>query len=370
MSTPRRLALFACAIAGLTGPRLRAQEPTPAPAAPTAPAPLPTPASLIERFDRLDRDQRQLVVRNMEKRLVREEGEILQRIQGMQRGEAAYPPRPASTWFEPRDYAPGAAPRQVVAQGTDEHRKATRRMTPFVFLSDLHAEFAYDWGLGKAVRASAPLSDEQRFANYVHGYPPGTDQAVARVLEALDQDPQQRVCGNYFEHLYADRGGQVFAGTSLFDAWNSGLQIEMPDTDAIAFARLCLQTASFTAPLPTDRRRERLYQKMREGFATYREYRTLRLAAAAAFIGADPPIDPTYAPLVRRCHYLWPKCEYVPKRLAERFAKATDRAALLDEVDTAIRAETDIIETTRQLFLETSTFLVQLADYELSQQKG
>lgn len=345
---------------------LSQQEPEakPAPAAPI------TTESLLARFERLGRDQREAVVRSMEKRLAREDGDILQRIQSRQRGEAAYPPRPAVAWFEPRDYAPVATARQLVAQGTDTHRAATRRMNAIEFLPDLQAAIVYDWGLGKAVRATEPLTDDQRFANYAHGYAPGSDHAVARVLEALDTDPLQRQLGSYFEHLYADRNGRVFAGTSLFSAWNSGLQVEMPDTDAIAFARLVLHTEAFTAPLPEDRRRERLYQKVREAFANHREYRTLRLAAAAAYVGADPRLEATYAPLVRRCHYLWPKCEYEPKRLAERFAKAASRSDLLTEVDAAIRGENDLIETTRQAFLETSTFLQLLADYELTRANG
>jgi len=341
------------------------QEPEPGP---TAPA--PTAKTLLERFARLDKDQRSTVVRNMEKRLLREDDDILQRIQSRERGEAAYPLRTPPSWYEPRDYAPVATARTVVAPSSEAHRAATRQIKPFEFLPDLHCAIVYDWNAGKAARTGTSLDDAQRFANYVHGYPPGTDHAIAQVLEALDTDPLQRRLGSFFEHLYADRDGRVFAGVTLFDAWNSGIQVEMPDTDAIAYARLVLDTQSFVAPIPADRRRERLYARTKEGFASHREYRTLRLAAAAAFVAAEPRIDPIYEPLVKRSHWLWQKCEYQPKLLAERFAKTPDRTTLLLEVDAAITTQTDIIDSTRQSLRTMAEFLRALADNELGRANG
>jgi len=338
---------------------LPAQQP--AAAAPAA----PTAELLWKRYQQLTADQRQGVLRAMERRLLREDGDILQRIQGRQRGRTAYPQLPQPSWFEPIEYAPIAAPRHVEASSTDLHQAAVRRMKPFEFLPDLHATVVYDWGLGKAVRIADSLSDDDRFENLIHGYVPGSDEAVAQVLEALDTDPQQRKLGSYFAHLYADRSGNVFAGTTMFDAWYSGVQVEMPDTDVIAFARRVLGSTSFTSPIPDGSRRAKLYQSMRDAFATHRDYRTLRLAAAGAFVLAEPRIDPIYEPLVRRFHWLWPQLDYQPKLLADRLGKTKDRAAFLAEVDATIRSTTDTIEATRQTFLETSSFLLLLADYEL-----
>jgi hypothetical protein len=220
------------------------------------------------------------------------------------------------------------------------------------------------------VRTGAELGDDERFANYVHGYAPGADQVVAQALEALDTDPQQQKLAAYFEHLYADREGRVFEGVTLFDAWHSGIVVEMPDTDAIAYARSILLTQSFVSPIPADRRRERLYARIKEGFAAHREYRSLRLAAAAALVAAEPRIEVTYEPLCRRSHWLWQKCEYQPKALAQRFNKTPDRTTLLDEIDAAIKAEPDVIDTTREALRATAGFLRALADYELGRANG
>ncbi|MBM4061059.1 MAG: hypothetical protein FJ265_08175 [Planctomycetes bacterium] len=325
-----------------------------------------TAERLLQRFERLAAEHREEVVRNVDRRLLREPAEVVQAILSRQRGDAAYASRPPRAWFEPRDHAPVAAARRLLPAGSEAHRAATRGMRPFTFLPDLHRSVDYDWGAGKAVRTGAPPTLETRFADLAHGYVPGTDHAVAGILEALDKDPDQRLLADYFEHLYADRDGRVFADITLFDAWYSGARLEMPDTDAIAFAARVLGTASFVAPIPDDLRRERLYRKVQEGFAAHREYRTLRLAMAGAFVAGAPQIDATYAPLLRRCHWLWQQCDWDPARLAARLGRAPDRAALLAEVDAAIAGSPEIVGSIQRAFLDTSTFLRQLADQELT----
>jgi hypothetical protein len=310
------------------------------------PGPAPTAADLLARFGKLDPERRTTVARAIERRLQRSNDAVLQRIVSRERGSGAYPLRQPATWYDTAELAPVATPRQAVQPGAALHTASTRGMVAFEFLPDLHTHVVYDWGLGKAVRGPHELSDDQRFANCVHGYPPGTDHAVAQVLEAMDTDPAQRRLGSYFEHLYADRNGKVFVGVTLFAAWSSGRQIEMPDTDAIAFARHVLDTRSFTAPIPDDRRRERLYQQIRDAFASHREYRTLCCAAAAAFVAGTPRLDETYQPLVKRCHWLWVQCDYDPKVFAERLRKAADRSQFLREIDASIRGTMDTIDAT------------------------
>ncbi len=97
-----------------------------------APQETPPPASaekLLERYHRLDRDQRNTVVRNMERRLRRVNDDVLQRIAGFERGLASYPALAEPKWYLPKDYAPVARKRQLIATGSIAHTKATARMT-------------------------------------------------------------------------------------------------------------------------------------------------------------------------------------------------------------------------------------------------
>lgn len=299
----------------------------------------PATATLLARARELTAERRAEIVRTIEQRLVRDRDEHLQRIQSSARGVAAYASPEPKTWFEPREFAPAAAARHLVAAGSSTHRTATAGMAAFVCLPELHGVVHYDWGRAVAVHAGGEPGADQRLENYSHGLPPAADQALARTLATLDQDPRQHRLAAYFEHLYADRQGQVFAGVTLFDAWSAGSVVEMPDTDAIAFARQILGSRAFVAPIPADRRRDRLYEQVREAFAEHREYRTLRLALAATYVAAHPTLDATYVDLLPRCHWLWQECGEDPRRLAERLAGAKDRTTLLAEVDASLRQD-------------------------------
>jgi len=334
------------------------------------PPPVPEAKELIARHTKLDAERRSNVVRNMERRLQRESDETLQRIQSAQQGKAAYPVASQPVWFDEGIFATGAAARSLVAQDSETHRRMTRGMHPFEFLPNLVAGVYYDWRQGVAVRRPTDLTDDERFANYAHGYTHGTDHLVAQVLAALDKDPMQRRLGTYFEHLYADRNGAVFAGVSLFDAWRAGTTLEMPDTDAIAYAQLVLGTQSFVAPLPDNRRRDRLYDKMNEGYTSHRDYRTLRLAIAASFVAATPRIDATYEPLVARCHWLWQKHDLDLAKVRDYVLGTADRAEFMKRVDEAMKTEGDLVTARRTVLTDIATFLRALADRELRAANG
>lgn len=330
-----------------------------------APTPPPEAKELIARYTKLDAEKRSNVVRNMERRLQRESDETLQRIQSAQQGKAAYPVASQPVWFDEGIFATGAAARSLVAADSETHRRMTRGMHPFEFLPDLIAGVYYDWRQGVAVRRPTELTDDERFANYAHGYTHGTDHAVAQVLANLDKDPLQRRLGTYFEHLYADRNGAVFAGVSLFDAWRAGATLEMPDTDVIAYAQLVLGTQSFVAPLPDNRRRNRLYEKVNEGFSSHRDYRTLRLAIAASFVAATPKIDVTYEALVPRCHWLWQKHGLDLGRVRDYVMGTADRAEFMKRVDEALKTEGDLATARKTVLTDVATFLRALAEHEL-----
>lgn len=350
----RALTSLACCLLVATG--LSAQNGPPQPSAKD---------KLLARFRELTAEQRDTVLGRIERRLSRETSDLVHNVMGRGRKASSYPEATAPEWFLSADYAPVAGTRRLLTADESRHRSATNRIRAFEFLPDLHRQIDYDWRSGKAVRRGAELSDEQRFANLLHGYFPNTDHAVAQVLAILDDDPQQKALGEYFEHLYGDRYGNVFAGVRLFDAWNAGIQLEMPDTDVIAFARRVLKSDAFTSPIPEDRRRDDLYQKMREAFESHRGYRTLRLAAAAAFVAGDPKIEPTYQPLVARCHWLWIECDYDPERMAERLRRTPDRARWISELDAAIKAAPERVEPLQRVYRDWGTFLMRLAEHEV-----
>lgn len=346
-----------CSI-GLWLGTLVAQEP---PAAP------PTPLraeDLLARYAKLERQARSDLLRNLERRLARENADVLQSIQGRVQGAAAYGTRSSVRWFEPREFAPAAAPRSLVAAGHASHRRFCAKMQSFVLLPDLRRAVDYDWLAGAAVRA-AELDDDARIRNLACGYAPGADHAVAQVLAALDRQPDQRRLGDYFEHLYGDREGAVFAGVSLYDAFRSQQNLEMPDTDTIAYARLVLDTRAYEAPIPGDRRRERLYQKIATGFAAHHEHRTWCQALAATFVTADPVLDPTWQALADRAHWLWQKKGRDPRAVAAWMQGFAGRSDAIAAIDAETAKDIGPARQHQQALRELAEFLRQCLDREL-----
>ena len=82
------------------------------------------------------------------------------------------------------------------------------------------------------------------------GYAPQADLAVALLEQALDRGEQQLALGA-FGHAYTDREGRVFPGLTLYDAWSSGLEIEMPDVDNLGIVHAVTgQRGRWVAPVP------------------------------------------------------------------------------------------------------------------------
>lgn len=235
---------------------------------------------------------------------------------------------------------------------------------------DLAAGVVYEWATAAVVQARTSPTDDQVFDNLVAGYVPGSDEAIAQVLAAIDNEPGQRRLATWFGHLYADRDGRVFADVTLYEAWCGGRTIEMPDTDAIAFARQVLETRSFTAPLPTNRRRERLYEKIRDAFAAHREYRSLRGALAATFVTATPALGPEYEALVARCHWLWAACHDDPRAVAEWLLRRPDRTAVLREIDAEMARDATAATARARQLAELAAILRSLAAQEIARATG
>ncbi len=330
-------------------------------------------SELLTAFRALPLEQQKVVLGNLERRIQTSPDELVQRISGRRKGKGAYAAPTPIRAHDPKVYAPVAPARTIVAAGTAEWQRARERYPTRTLLPGLTAEVAYDWPTGQPAWLGEPTAEDVRFANLVHGWMPGADHAVAQVLATLDTDPRQRLHAEWFHHACATLQGRVFEGITLYEAWYSGEQVDVPDVDAIAFARKVLKTASFVSPIPDGRRRDRLYQQVRDAAVEYRQYRTLREVAAATFVSANPPVDPTYAPLIGRCHYLWAKTGYDPEAFAKVLAEAGDRSTLLEGVDQALRddpAAQELRMRASEQMVALAAWLRQLARFELDRLKG
>ncbi len=292
----------------------------------------PTSAQLQKRFDALPAAQQEATLADTLRRVAAIQDEALSRAEAFGADGDALPPLQKRVHHDEKVFAPVARTR-VRIPASDPRAAKVRAEFPHVrLLRDLEPFTVYDWLHGEAATAQALPTARERFANLAHGYPPSADRAVARLLAILDRDGDQREVAAFCEHLYADRDGRVFEPVTLYEAWYSGRVVEVPDVDAIAFARTILQTDAFVSPIPDGRRRDRLYEQIRAAMKKHREYRTLCEAAAAAFVAAEPQLDPTYQPLVDRMHLLWAECGHAPAEFGKRLTES-DRGELIAQLD-------------------------------------
>ena len=71
-----------------------------------------------------------------------------------------------------------------------------------------------------------------------------------------------------FSHAYADRQGNAFPGITLYDAWSSGAEMEMPDVECLGIVHDLLDDwKTWKAPV---RKQESLYDAIGELFVKAR----------------------------------------------------------------------------------------------------
>lgn len=335
----RLLASAFCAIATLL-PALRSQDNDGAATAPITPQDLDAARA---RFLALDVKRKATVIRLVERNLQWSEAAGIERIMAMRLEFDPLPAAPSTTPTFGAGTSEAEAPYRS-AQGRRERREQAPTSSAYAkvasgfarpaFLPDLRREVDYDWETGAIVRL-APLGYDELFENALAGYPPAADHTVARVLAALDRDPIERKLGWYFAHTYCDLDARAFPGISLYDAWYSGKRVDVPDVDAVPFGWAVLGERSHVSPLG-GRPRDQLYEKIKEAALRHRIHRTTCEAAAAAFICAEPNMDPMYALLVPRFHYLFATSLDDPDQVREKLAEH-GRDDLLNEVDASIR---------------------------------
>ncbi len=296
--------------------------------------------SPIQRFLALDPRDQSLLLARIERVIALSPNDRVQAIVSLGPERRTLPLAEKTPFHKPKRWAKGVAKkRRVLGPKHPMHRALKKRVPQIPFLEKLHKSIWYDWRSGKIVRRKEELNTKERFENLLAGYPPGTDSAVAFVLASLDKDETQRKHAECFGHLYADLSARVFEGVTLYEAWYSGRVLDVPDVDAIAFERKILGSQNYRSPIPKGRKRNALYQKIQDHVLSYRKYRSLLEAAAAAFVSAKPEMDPIYVRLVPRFHLLFAMKDDDVARVAHFLDGIEDRKTFIEELDREVSGD-------------------------------
>ncbi len=298
-------------------------------------APRSDDAEILESFAMLRSTQKAMLIARVRNHLL-QTSPAMQRIHALAVDPYELPEVEPIPIFDPRKTARGKAPdRKVIEPDAKAHQRVRAKFSRTQLLGDLQTHVVYDWCRGRLAAKEVPLDYERTFTNMLNGYPPGTDHAVARIMAELDDDEAMRGIAHWFGHTYADLKAKAYRDVTLYDAWYSGEVVMVPDVDAIPFAHDVLGRTEMQSPL-SGRPRDELYEAIKQSALLYRKYRSLREAAAAAFVRADPKMDEMYARLVPRFHVLYPECDDSLEKL-NKLLKKRDRDSLLADVDRRVK---------------------------------
>lgn len=280
----------------------------PGPGAAPVPPPRTEETVALEKFSALRSTQKAIILARVRGRLAKVDNAAYRRISALRLDVSSCPEETVPPAHDPLAYPSIAQwPARTPADPDSamfERVRANAKRAPF--LPDLQRRVQYDWRTQQIVALDVPPTYEQAFGNLLHGWAPDSDAAVARVLQILDADAEMRAAANWFSHTHADLAGNSYPGVTLYDLWYTGKTVAVPDVDAVIFERRVLGTSRLRSPL-SGPSRDALYEEIQKQALEYRKYRTLREAAAAAYVRAEPRMEEIYGRLVPRFHYLYAK---------------------------------------------------------------
>lgn len=224
-------------------------------------------------------------------------------------------------FYDPDQHAPGLPIARKELDAKDSRLAAAcKSFLPPPDAARLRSGFRYDWG-ARRIERTAELSPIDVVINAWNGYPPGLDRAWASALLALDAGHEARALAA-FDHTYTDRAGRVYPGITLFDAWSSGVTMEMPDVDALGIVHDVLDDwTTWVSPVPAQDHAA-LYARIQQIFEPARRYRELCEALADVLLIGKPPRRGNLWRTTTNLHAAWAACESDPARLAHQLPGA------------------------------------------------
>jgi hypothetical protein len=193
------------------------------------------------------------------------------------------------------------------------------------------SSFTYDYA-SRELRTTGDWNDPERiFKNGLAGYPPLADLCEALVERALDDGSEQKALAA-FGHAYSDRSGGVYTGITLYDAWTSHAELEMPDVENLGIVHDVLgDWKTWRAPVPAPQQ-DPLYAKVGEIYLAAHHHRGLRCAIARCFLSGTPVLRDQYDAQLDNFHVLWEESHSTPADLASKLPSAAQWATFLDEL--------------------------------------
>lgn len=244
-------------------------------------------------------------------------------------------------YFDPETYAPTQPiPRKWIEadskRGKREHKRFKRQRSS----TECEPAWSWDWATGALVRDKLLVEDTDRvFRNALRGYAPDFDLAHALLLGRLDDRREEKPLAA-FSHAYTDRLGAAFRGITLYDAWNSGANMEMPDVDILGILVSCLGQRKVTdrAPIPPSRHKK-VYAEVGKLFQRAARHRKLREVLADCYLDGEPFDRHGYGGIRLNFQALWESTSSRPEDLLAKLPSVDERDDWLGALDEQAKDE-------------------------------
>jgi len=232
-------------------------------------------------------------------------------------------------WFDPQTHAPAQPiPRRWVDEASPQYAQVNAQMFGGVPARRAESAWNYDYASREVRRLPGEADPDRVFHNALLGLPPGWDHAEALVEGMLDDGSLQKSHAG-FARAYTDRVGNAFPGITLYDAYASRTDLEMPDVDTVGLMHVVLDDwTTYKAVVPPNQMAE-LYGRIGALFLDVHRQRGLRNALARAFLCGTTELRDGYQGHLDRFHALWEESNSTPELLKAKLPDSANWASTL-----------------------------------------
>jgi hypothetical protein len=258
------------------------------------------------------------------------------------RPEEEWPALAPLTWYDDMEHTPAnPIPRVPLVADAPEVVGVRNKILAAVGTRRLDSGWMVDYAARGLVRLPHQDSPERVFRNALLGMLPDWDLAEALVELSLDDGSLQKSFAA-FGHAYTDRWGGVYPGVTLYDAYASLTQVEMPDVDTLGVLHeLTGDWTTFVAPVPGEQH-EPLYARIGELFKPLLRHRGLRTNLARTYLCGNAELRDFYANNLDNFHALWESVASDPNVLREQLPADSAWREYLQGWDDSLQASPEL----------------------------
>ncbi|MEZ6004295.1 MAG: hypothetical protein R3F33_08925 [Planctomycetota bacterium] len=240
-----------------------------------------------------------------------------------------WPAPEAPATYDPEVHAPAQPiPRVPVERESKAYKDEFERLVGWRAPRRVNPAFVYDYARRTVVRLGDPRDPERVFRNGLNGIVPDLDLGEALCQRMLDAGEFQDV-HKAFAHLYSDRAGHAYPGISLYDAWSSGQNIEMPDVECLGIIHdLKNDWRTWVAPVS---KQAPLYAAIEKLYVPMHRSRSLQTSLARCYLSSQPVLHDGYQGMELFLHHLWEAKTSDPRLLLPELPESEKWEAFLEK---------------------------------------